>query len=343
MKRIALSLTLSLILLLPSIVRPPSVAAEWCGDTWSVVVITVLFRGVLTPFLYTCDPFGSGQPSDCPMTAVGASAARDNNNGRVDRFDYRLVGMCGDIHVTGSYAFATGETAERLDGNGRSIRGLWRCSSDPWIHPAGQAPICTRITIALAGDPTGWDAGAVSQAKLPLSVGLLSADSRRVLNGQLQNALNQLPPPAAPAPAPALKPAIIPSVRLGANGQHVDAIQYLLRQSGQDILIDGDFGEQTDASVRAFQAANGLTVDGIVGSATWRALWVTVRAGDASDAVSAVQSLLNRHGRDVVVDGSFEGQTEIAVRTFQREKRLTVDGVVGPQTWTALVSPPLDI
>lgn len=59
-------------------------------------------------------------------------------------------------------------------------------------------------------------------------------------------------------------------------------------------------------------------------------------------AVGAVQRLLHRigytdaSGAFLRVDGTFGKQTKHAVKAFQRDYRLEVDGKVGPQTWTAL-------
>lgn len=56
----------------------------------------------------------------------------------------------------------------------------------------------------------------------------------------------------------------------GSRGASVKELQKLL---GFKIsAIDGDFGAITDAAVRAFQSANGLTADGHVGPKTWAAL-----------------------------------------------------------------------
>lgn len=63
-------------------------------------------------------------------------------------------------------------------------------------------------------------------------------------------------------------------------GTDVAELQTLL---GHGLVADGDFGPQTDAVVRAFQAARGLTVDGLVGAVTLAAL----RAG-ATPAVVPV-------------------------------------------------------
>jgi peptidoglycan hydrolase-like protein with peptidoglycan-binding domain len=57
------------------------------------------------------------------------------------------------------------------------------------------------------------------------------------------------------------------------EGDGVRQLQQRLKTKGfYNGAIDGIFGSQTEASVRQAQAANNLTVDGIVGPATWRAL-----------------------------------------------------------------------
>jgi N-acetyl-anhydromuramyl-L-alanine amidase AmpD len=66
-----------------------------------------------------------------------------------------------------------------------------------------------------------------------------------------------------------------PLLRLGAEGWHVKRLQRLLRTQGcfpEPALVDGDFGEITDAAVKAFQELSDLEPDGIVGPLTWAAL-----------------------------------------------------------------------
>jgi putative chitinase len=53
-------------------------------------------------------------------------------------------------------------------------------------------------------------------------------------------------------------------LKLGSEGEDVKKLQIKL---GVDPI--GKFGPKTDAAVRAWQAANGLTADGIVGGGTW--------------------------------------------------------------------------
>jgi peptidoglycan hydrolase-like protein with peptidoglycan-binding domain len=62
-------------------------------------------------------------------------------------------------------------------------------------------------------------------------------------------------------------------LRRGSSGNEVRLLQRALAAAGFDPgAIDGVFGARTERAVRAFQAFNGLPVDGVVGNQTWAAL-----------------------------------------------------------------------
>lgn len=63
-----------------------------------------------------------------------------------------------------------------------------------------------------------------------------------------------------------------PLLRRGSKGEDVQRLQRALAKWGSRIEVDGDFGEKTEAAVKAFQKDHGLVPDGIVGQYTWRAL-----------------------------------------------------------------------
>ena len=64
-----------------------------------------------------------------------------------------------------------------------------------------------------------------------------------------------------------------PTVSYGSRGDAVRKLQELLNALGYDCgSVDGIFGSKTKAAVLAFQKANGLGVDGIVGPLTWAKL-----------------------------------------------------------------------
>jgi peptidoglycan hydrolase-like protein with peptidoglycan-binding domain len=62
------------------------------------------------------------------------------------------------------------------------------------------------------------------------------------------------------------------TVRSGDTGEFVKAAQNELDRHNYSVVVDGIFGDKTDASVRQFQNTVGLAVDGVVGPNTWREL-----------------------------------------------------------------------
>jgi peptidoglycan hydrolase-like protein with peptidoglycan-binding domain len=140
-----------------------------------------------------------------------------------------------------------------------------------------------------------------------------------------------------------------PVIGIGYNAHPVKTLQYLLRARGHTVAVDGVFGAQTDAAVKAFQSEKGLSATGSVNQNTWTVLIIQVQKGSSGDAVRAVQEefqFRNESGdpsKGVQVDGIFGPQTDSAVRGFQHAVSLdvasvVVDGIVGPITWQALIS-----
>ena len=146
----------------------------------------------------------------------------------------------------------------------------------------------------------------------------------------------------------------MPMVYWGCTGDAVKTLQDKLNALGYNSgNVDGIFGAKTYAAVTAFQKANGLGVDGIVGKLTWGKLYGVspampvettavvgrpmVSYGSRGDAVRRLQELLNALGYDCgSVDGIFGSKTKAAVLAFQKANGLGADGIVGPLTWAKL-------
>jgi peptidoglycan hydrolase-like protein with peptidoglycan-binding domain len=126
----------------------------------------------------------------------------------------------------------------------------------------------------------------------------------------------------------------------GSKGERVFAVQYLLNQQiNARLATDGIYGPKTTAAVKAFQKKVKLPVDGIVGPMTYPKLIITVKKGSKGPAVSAVQHNLRfAYGfKTLMVSGTFGGQTNKDVKAFQKRFKLTQDGIVGANTWNALI------
>ena len=141
------------------------------------------------------------------------------------------------------------------------------------------------------------------------------------------------------------------TLKQGMSGDAVKRLQNRLIELGYMTgTADGSFGASTKTAVAAFQRKAGLDADGIAGPTTLAVLYDndapsatpaddTLEQGDSGDAVKALQKRLIELGyMNGTADGDFGSATKAAVKLFQKQAGLTVDGVAGPGTQSALLS-----
>ena len=167
-------------------------------------------------------------------------------------------------------------------------------------------------------------------------------------------------------------------LKLGSSGNEVLTIQRQLNRISDNYPsipkitnLNGIFGTQTEDAVRQFQYIFNLTQDGIVGKATWykiknvfngiaRLAELTadrltyedvspiypslLTEGMSGDYIKTLQYYLDVVAYfypqipDITVDGYFGEKTKEAVMAFQNLQGLTVDGIVGRDTWRSLTN-----
>lgn len=178
------------------------------------------------------------------------------------------------------------------------------------------------------------------------------------------------PPRPAATPAPTGTPFAL--LQYGSSGDAVLAAQERLTALGYYFgKCSGDFLEGTQSAVRRFQKYNSMKETGKLDEATWDRLFSDaavhrdgstpyatpspvpeltptptptpftykrkLQYGDQNDLVAALQSRLAELGYyEAKVSGGYYKITQSAVRAFQAQNGLTVDGVAGQQTQEAL-------
>ena len=132
-----------------------------------------------------------------------------------------------------------------------------------------------------------------------------------------------------------------PTIKKGSRGAAVKLAQKRLVMRFYDPgPIDSLFGAKTEKAVKRYQGDRLISNDGIVGPTTWARLDPpTIKQGSSGDAVQLLQQLLSDFGYDPgTVDSVFGAKTEQALKQFQTDFGLTVDGIAGPKTWAMLGS-----
>lgn len=166
---------------------------------------------------------------------------------------------------------------------------------------------------------------------------------------------------------------------LGSQGLGVSNLQYFLLylsrfySSITPVAIDGVFGNETRQSVLSAQNTFGLLEDGVVGEATWNAIYnayrgivktiplnyvegnalpfpgIILRVGSDNDSVLLLQQYINVIAQvfpevnSVELTGFFGTQTDRAVKSIQTLVGLEANGVVGAITWDTITSLYTDI
>ena len=136
---------------------------------------------------------------------------------------------------------------------------------------------------------------------------------------------------------------IIPQPQENISKGNVAKIQSTLNERyGLNIAVDNIYGNETKkALVKGLQTElnkqyrRGLAVDGIFGTNTYNAC-INVRKGAEGNITYLIQAMLVCHSFDIDADGIFGPATEMAVRDFQSRNGLSVDGIVGKNTFNKL-------
>ena len=143
------------------------------------------------------------------------------------------------------------------------------------------------------------------------------------------------------------------ALKLDSQGDKVAQMQRDLKQLGYYYAdVTGNFGPKTEAAVKAFQKAHGLTADGVAGPKTLAAIDAEIkeaggstasgstgglRLGSTGDSVTALQQNLTTLGYYYGdITGHYGSMTQTAVKKFQSKHGLTADGVAGAKTVEAI-------
>ncbi len=322
---------------------------RWIRNTAAVMTGLVIAGGLVGPVGHANASNDCQCPACCPANQAKDAAAVE----LAMQNHATLTSMPTSLNL-GTRGPAVADLQRALIASGVTVRG----GADGVFGQATQAAVRafqTERGLPVSGTADGHTLVALGLLTTRIVATTPTATARR---GQAAD------PAALPAPAarPATPGALTAPVSLGARGDVVAELQRALIAAVNTERggADGTFGAATETAVRTFQRRHGLPVTGTVDQATYRAL--IAPAGDNSSAPtpaaapavdpSTVMLRLGAQGPDVKrvqealiwngirvpggADGAFGSGTAAALRTFQTNRGLTVNGLVDRATWEAL-------
>jgi len=222
-------------------------------------------------------------------------------------------------------------TAEGVTARNNNSVGISIVGGDAGVTPAAQAA-ATRLGQALMQQYGIQPTGVFNHGELQPNDRAEEAGNAGLVN--IVSALRGTPAPApvapvgpggtplmgyagSPAPTGAAAAAAalgggggdgLPTIRNGAGSrghpdENVRALQEFLNANGQNLQVDGVFGDMTERAVRAYQQENGLEVDGVVGPQTWGHIAGTAATAGGGE-VSAIPGPVRGFVQRVFGDGA---------------------------------------
>lgn len=148
------------------------------------------------------------------------------------------------------------------------------------------------------------------------------------------------------------------TLKFGDRGELVELLQDELKSLGlYSYNVNGIFDTNTENAVKDFQATSNILTNGIVNYDLWQMIYnaatllgykpsynpsqnyPTLEYNDTSEYVVILQQILADLGyKRGEIDGWFGPTTLESVKDFQRANGLSVDGIVGKDTWNALLA-----
>lgn len=289
----------------------------------------------------------AGQHTDVPLFLAADS---DYDSSQLAPIYDALDGCASVIgrQNTGIYGGVVPVHCARRDG-----KATYGVQAGAWRYRAGEVGVT---------DPYGWSPLAqVRQDGYNVYVGYTSADHLTALAGdfgQWRRGAVLVDVKIDATPWDPTQWDHNATCKKGDSGEQVGWIQYVLNSAlGTKIAIQSPpmFDAATTAGVKALQMYGKLGVDGVVGPVTWHVLGAYVArvhrydlcptlAFGATESSSkgklhVLQQALNMvsvHGFTPVGGSVFDTHLRDCVVQYQRNRHLTADGVVGPNTWADL-------
>jgi mannosyl-glycoprotein endo-beta-N-acetylglucosaminidase len=125
-----------------------------------------------------------------------------------------------------------------------------------------------------------------------------------------------------------------PPYKSGDYSHNLSKIKQDLNKLGYNgILVTPNFGSYFESKVKAFQKANDLTADGIIGNQTLTRIEETLkspyRQGQTNTGLSELKRQLNALGYGpITVTNYFGSYMETQIKSFQRNEGLAVNGLI---------------